>query len=118
MDGLVKMIKRIQRSAFHHQGIPEKQREVQGMSLSWKEANVLYRVRGGYFRTVSCYGAQCYGLFGKHAKRSVCLWNAEWRRLLPSDVRPCSLLAIESVEAFTCNTVTHFSLFNFKTRYV
>jgi len=57
MDGLVKMIKRIQRSAFHHQGIREKQQEVQDMSLKWKEANVFYRVRGGIFRTVCCYGA-------------------------------------------------------------
>ena len=35
---------------------------------------------------------------------------------LTSDVGTCSLLAIKRANVFTCNNVTHFSVFNFRTR--
>jgi hypothetical protein len=57
MDGLVKMILKIQHSTFHDQGIRAKQREEQGMSLDWKKANVFCRGRGRHFKAVRCYGA-------------------------------------------------------------
>ena len=39
----------------------------------------------------------------------MCVWNAEWCILfLTSDVRTCSLLAMERVEVFTWHNVTHF----------